>query len=91
MAQGDLSHQCVQISERRVKKGGARLFSVVSSDCRRGSEHKMKHRRFCLIIREHIFTVRVTEDWNRLPREVVECLSLDIFKCCLGMFLGILI
>ena len=61
---------------------------MVSSDCTRDSEHKMKHKRFCLIIREHIFTVRVTKDLNRLPREVVDCLSLDIFKSCLDMVLG---
>jgi len=31
-----------------------------------------------LNIREHFFTVRVTEHWHRLPREVVESPSLEM-------------
>ncbi|KGL75259.1 hypothetical protein N309_10016, partial [Tinamus guttatus] len=31
-------------------------------------------------LRENFLTVTVTEHWNRLPREVVEFPSLEIFK-----------
>jgi len=53
---------------------------VVLSDRTRGNGHKMKHRKFYLNMRKSFFTLRVTECWNRLPREVVESLSLEILK-----------
>ena len=45
-----------------------------------GIGHKLKHRKFCLNMRKNFFPLRVTEHCNRLPREVVESPSLEIFK-----------
>ena len=59
---------------------------MVCSKGTRNSGLKHEHKKF-LTNRQNFFTVRMTEHWNRLPREVVESSSMELFKACLDAYL----
>ena len=48
---------------------------------------KLEHRGFYIKMRKNVFMVRLTEHWNRLPREAGGFPSLETLKTCLDTFL----
>ncbi|GAB0204224.1 hypothetical protein GRJ2_002888000 [Grus japonensis] len=85
--QGDLI-VAFQYLKGPYRKAGEGLFMRECSERTRGNGFKLKEGRFRLDVRKKFFTVRVVRPWNRLPREVVDAPSLEVFKCRLDGALG---
>ena len=80
-----------QYLKEAYKQEGEQLFTRVESDRTRGNSLKLRQGSFRLDIRRKFFTQRVVTHCNRLPKEVVDALSLEAFKARLDVALGNLV
>ena len=76
---GNLINVC-RYARGRSQVDRARLFLMMPSNKTRGNGYKLENKNFHRNIRKYFFTLMVTEHQNKLPREVVELLSLLVFK-----------
>ena len=56
------------------------LFTLDESSITRTNGFKLVGRRFATEVARNSFGYRVINEWNAIPRSVVNCLSLDAFK-----------
>ena len=61
------------------------------SDRTRGNDFKLRQGRFRLDIGREFFIQRVVMHWNRLPKEIMDALSMEAYKARLDVVLGSLI
>ena len=87
---GDLT-AAFQYLKGAYKQEGNQLFERIDNSRTRGNGFKLREGRFRLYVRGKFFTERVVRCWNRLPREIVDAPSLEVFKARLDGALGSLI
>ena len=88
--QGDLI-AAFQYLMGTYKQEGSQLFTRVDNSRTRANGFKLKEGRFRLDVRGKLFTMRVVRCWNRLPEEVMDAPSLEVFKARLDGALGSLV
>ena len=88
--QGDLIAASQYLKGTYIQEGRKPLERADNSRTQ-GNGFKLKEGRIRLDVRGKFFTRRVVTSWNRLPREVVDALTLEVFKARLDGAMGNLI
>lgn len=83
-AEGDIINVYKYLKGGR-EEDGSRLLTAMLTEKMRGNRYKLKHGCFYLDIRKKSFTVMVNKLLQILPEEVLESLSLEVFKSCLDV------
>ena len=73
------------------KQKGTQLFTRLDNGRTRRNGFKFREGRFRLDVRGKFFTMRVVRCWKRLPRKVMDALTLEVFKARLDGALGSLV
>jgi len=81
-------HGAVKRRECRDQRISCGIFTEMM---KWGNGFKLREGRFRLNVGGKFFTVRVVKCWNRLPRELVDAPSLQVFKARLDGALGSLL
>jgi len=85
------SESSLSVTKGVYNKEADGLFSRVCCDRTRGNGFKLKEGRFRLDIRKKLFKIGVVWHWIKLPRQVLQSLSLETLKARLGRSLSNLI
>ena len=80
-----------QYLKEPYKQERNQLFERADNCRTRGNGFMLREGRIRLDVRGKFFTERVVRYWNRLPREVVDAPSLEVFKARLDGALGSLV
>lgn len=75
------SWSCLQLLKGGCSEVGADLFSPLTSGRTTGNGLKL-HRGGLDWVLGKLFVEKVVKPWKRLPKEVVESPSLELFKMC---------
>lgn len=86
----EIPNSSLPIPTKGYQARGAGLFTVVHCGRTRDNRHSLKQDGFRLYARQNIFTIGTVKPWSRLPRQVVQSPTVEIFKTSLGKALSYL-